>query len=60
MADRNCTSTTTQRIAVDRRALPALMARPQRLRSFQLTIETDRYGDTRAYLERQRAQAVRS
>ena len=48
------------RIVIDRRALPALLARPERMRPFQLTIETDRHGDTRAYLERQQAAAVRS
>ena len=60
MAASNSTPSTPCRIAVDRRALPALMARPQRVRPYQLTIETDPHGDTRAYLDGQRAQAVRS
>lgn len=60
MAAQDSTPPDAPRIPVDRRALPALMARAPRLRRFQLTIETDPYGDTRAYLERLPAQAVRS
>jgi len=41
-----------RRIPVERNALPALLARRARLGRYKLRIETDRYGDTIAFLER--------
>jgi hypothetical protein len=44
------------RIQIDHRAMTSLLSRQ---RSVRLTVETDHHGETRAYLQRQAAQAVR-